>query len=113
MPSQPIASDLIAGLHRAEPGSRALLTGWYREPIARLVDRPGPIGTLGADSPIEGVDSISQIAASPERRQNPRVRSPGQVRIIRLDRAPTPFDVAATPGTGQTVASLSCLDSRR
>jgi hypothetical protein len=51
MPSQPTASDRIAGRHRAEPGSLALPRAWCREPIGRLVDRPGPIGTLGVDSP--------------------------------------------------------------
>ena len=35
MPSQPTASDRIAGLYRAEPGSLALLRDWCREPIAR------------------------------------------------------------------------------
>jgi hypothetical protein len=51
MPSEPIVSDLVAGLHRAEPGSLALLRCWCREPIAGLVDRPRPIGTVGVDSP--------------------------------------------------------------
>jgi hypothetical protein len=39
MPCEPTPSDLIAGLHRGEPGSLTLLKGWCREPIARLVDR--------------------------------------------------------------------------
>jgi hypothetical protein len=39
MPTEPTPSDLIAGLHRGEPGPQALLKSWCREPIARLVDR--------------------------------------------------------------------------
>src|SRR6516162_536042 len=39
MPIESTPSDLIAGLHRGEPGSQALLKSWCREPIARLVDQ--------------------------------------------------------------------------
>jgi hypothetical protein len=39
MPTEPTPSDLIAGLHRGETESQALLKNWCREPIARLVDR--------------------------------------------------------------------------
>jgi hypothetical protein len=36
MPTEPAPSDLIAGLHRGETGSQALLKRWCREPIDRL-----------------------------------------------------------------------------
>jgi hypothetical protein len=39
MPTESTPSDLVAGLHRGEPESQALLKSWCREPIARLVDR--------------------------------------------------------------------------
>jgi hypothetical protein len=38
MPSEPPPGNLIAGLHRGEPESQALLKSWCRQPIGRLVD---------------------------------------------------------------------------
>jgi hypothetical protein len=67
MPSQPTASDLIAGPHRAESGPLALLRGWYREPIARLVDGPGPIGTLGVASPSAREKDLVRVSARLDR----------------------------------------------
>jgi hypothetical protein len=67
MPSEPSASDLMTGLDRAEPGSLALLRGWCREPIARLVNRPRPIGTVGVDSPSAREKDLVRVSARLER----------------------------------------------